>query len=163
MMENRLDIIKKTLLLIIYLHALGGHSGRLVKNLKLVPARSEGVVTDVVLQGWLLQPAGAEGGAAVGVLEDRVAARCTLWREHCIYSQTQHKQWMLTTGCLWEWSNTVCGMISVVYIFTLQLINSSTSHFITRFHSTKLRDTVEKTWCHLLQKGVTYWIYFSSP
>lgn len=66
-----------------YLHTLGGHAGRLVKNLKLVPARREGVVADKVLQGWLLQPAGAEGGAAVGVLEDGVATWCTLWREHC--------------------------------------------------------------------------------
>lgn len=53
---------------IIYLHTLGGHARRLVKNLKLVPARCEGVVADEVLQGRLLQPAGAEGGAAVGVL-----------------------------------------------------------------------------------------------
>lgn len=41
------------------------------------------MVTDEVLQGRLLQPAGAEGGAAVGVLEDGVAARRTLWREDC--------------------------------------------------------------------------------
>lgn len=67
----------------IYLHTLGGHAGRLVKNLKLVPARGEGVVADKVLQGRLLQPAGAEGGAAVGVLEDGVATRRTFWREAC--------------------------------------------------------------------------------
>ncbi len=72
---------------IIYLHTLGGHASRLVKNLKLVPARREGVVADEVLQGRLLQPAGAEGGAAVGVLEDGVAARRALWREHCKCSQ----------------------------------------------------------------------------
>lgn len=41
------------------------------------------MVADEVLQGRLLQPAGAEGGAAVGVLEDGVAARRTLWREDC--------------------------------------------------------------------------------
>lgn len=70
-----------------YLHALGGHAGRLVKNLKLVPARSEGVVADEVLQGRLLQPAGAERGAAVRVLQDGVATWCTLWRERCKYSQ----------------------------------------------------------------------------
>lgn len=63
---------------VIYLHTAGGHAGRLVKDLELVPARSEGVVADEVLQGRLLQPAGAEGGAAVGVPEDGVAARRTL-------------------------------------------------------------------------------------
>lgn len=68
---------------IAYLHAAGGHTGRLVKDLKLVPAWSEGVVTDEVLQGRLLQPAGAEGGAAVGVLQDRVATCHTLWRQRC--------------------------------------------------------------------------------
>lgn len=72
---------------IIYLHTLGGHTRWLVKNLKLVPARCEGVVTDEVLQGWLLQPAGAEGGATVGVLEDRVASWRTLWRKHWRHSQ----------------------------------------------------------------------------
>lgn len=66
----------------VHLHTLGGHAGRLVKDLKLVPARSEGVVADEVLQGRLLQPAGAEGGAAVGVLEDGVAARRALRREN---------------------------------------------------------------------------------
>lgn len=74
---------------VIYLHTLSGHAGWLVKNLKLVPARSEGVVADEVLQGRLLQPAGAEGGAAVGVLKDGVAARCTFRREHCKKSQRE--------------------------------------------------------------------------
>lgn len=79
----------------IYLHALGGHARWLVKNLKLVPAWCEGVVTDEVLQGRLLQPAGAEGGAAVGVLQDGVAARRTLWRENCKCSQRDN----ISTGC----------------------------------------------------------------
>lgn len=74
---------------VIYLHTLSRHAGRLVKNLKLVPARSEGMVADEVLQGRLLQPAGAEGGAAVGVLEDGVAAWCTFRREHCKHSQPE--------------------------------------------------------------------------
>lgn len=33
------------------LHTLGGHSGWLVKDLELVPARGEGVVADEILQG----------------------------------------------------------------------------------------------------------------
>lgn len=83
----------------VYLHTLGGHAGWLVKNLKLVPARSEGVVADEVLQGRLLQPAGAEGGAAVGVLEDGVAARRTLWRYTCEKDKTSTGA-MLMTGRL---------------------------------------------------------------
>lgn len=45
------------------------------------------MVADEVLQGGLLQPAGAEGGAAVGVLEDGVAAWRALWRGNCKCSQ----------------------------------------------------------------------------
>lgn len=66
-----------------HLHTLGGHAGWLVEDLELVPARGEGVVADEILQGRLLQPAGAEGGAAVGVLKDGMTARQTLWREAC--------------------------------------------------------------------------------
>lgn len=90
---------------VFYLHTLGGHAGRLVKDLKLVPARREGVVTDEVLQGWLLQPTGAEGGAAVGVLEDGVATWCTLWREHCKKDkkiQTLHEQNWLQGNRMWK-------------------------------------------------------------
>lgn len=66
-----------------HLHTLGGHAGWLVEDLELVPARGEGVVADEILQGRLLQPAGAEGGAAVGVLKDGMTTRQTLWREAC--------------------------------------------------------------------------------
>lgn len=53
------------------------------------------MVADEVLQGRLLQPAGAEGGAAVGVLEDGVAARRAFRREHCGHSQRDKS----ITGC----------------------------------------------------------------
>lgn len=66
-----------------HLHTLGGHGSRLVEDLELVPARGEGVVADEILQGRLLQPAGAEGGAAIGVLKDGMTTRQTLWREAC--------------------------------------------------------------------------------
>lgn len=58
------------------------------------------MVTDEVLQGRLLQPAGAEGGTAVGILEDGVASQCTLWREYCKRSQRDN----ISAGCAPELS-----------------------------------------------------------
>lgn len=84
-----------------YLHTLSGHAGWFVKNLKLVPAWCERVVADEVLQGRLLQPAGAEAGAAVRVLEDGVATWCTLSRGRCKESQGDKiKYWMFTKSVI---------------------------------------------------------------
>lgn len=61
-----------------YRHTLRGHPGRSAVELEPVPACSQAVVADEVLQA-----AGAEGRAAVEVLQDGVAVRAALRGGHC--------------------------------------------------------------------------------
>lgn len=62
-----------------YFHTAGGHLCRLVLNAEALPSWREGVITDQVLYGSVLQITGVKVHAAIRVPQHAVTSQVALW------------------------------------------------------------------------------------